>query len=129
MTISQANKKKWNDTLKKLKQQLNLSDEEITTIKEWGVASLVTGISFWILFRIVQKLFGSSKKKVEINVEQPKDSSPKNTPPPAKKSPPKNPLYTSSPWFPFIKKYTGPLLVLIAKQMVNRYLRSNKIIR
>ena len=137
MTIDQANKQKWSDTVEKLRKQLNLSHEEATTIKEWGVALLVTGVSAWILYRIVRKLFGPSKKTVKIKVEQPTtkaayeadDSSPKANPTKRSKSPRKNPLYTSSPWFPLIKRYVGPLMVLLVKRQINRYLRVNKIIR
>ena len=137
MAINQANKKKWNDTVAKLGKQLNLSEEEITTIKEWGVALLVTGVSAWILYRIVRKIFGPSKKTVKIKVEQPSakqkhdtsDSSDQPKPAKKNKSPQRNPLYTSSPWFSLIKKYGGPLLVLLAKRQINSYLRSNKIIR
>ena len=137
MAINRANKKKWNDTVEKLRKQLNLSDEEVITIKEWGVALLVTGVSAWILYRIVRKIFGPSKKTVKIKVEQPKTppgsdaSAPrrKETSNKKEKSSSRNPLYTSSPWFPLIRKYAGPLLVALARRQINRYLRANNIIR
>ena len=132
MAINQANKQKWSDTVEKLRKQLNLSEEEVITIKEWGVALLVTGVSGWILYRIVRKIFGSSKKTVKINVEQPKTAPAAPKVKPAKrenKSSRKSPLYTSSPWFPLIRKYAGPLLVVLAKRQINRYLRANSIIR
>ena len=72
MAINQANKEKWNDTVEKLREQLNLSDEELTTLKEWGVALLVTGVSVWILYRIVRNIFGPSKKTVKIKLSNPR---------------------------------------------------------
>ena len=137
MAIDQANKQKWNDTVEKLRQQLNLSDEEVITIKEWGVAVLVTGVSVWILYRIVKKIFGPSKKTVEINVEAPpsdRQYKPKKTKKVKTKEQDKQPArsissYTSSPWFPLIRKYAGPLLIALAKRQVDRYLRANHIIR
>ena len=132
MAITQANKQKWNDTVEKIRRQLNLSDEEVITIKEWGVALLVTGVSVWILYRIVRKIFGSSKKTVKIEVEAP-SSSEKHKPRKAKskeEEPRKSrPSYSSSPWFPLIKKYAGPLLIALAKRQVDRYLRANHLIR
>lgn len=136
MAINQANKKKWNDTVEKLRKQLNLSDEEIVTIKEWGVALLVTGVSGWMLYRLVRKILGLNQKKVEIKVEQPQEvrnqypkGQPKKNQPAERSSSRRNPLSSSSPWFPFVKQYTGPLMVLLAKQILTRYLKANKIIR
>ena len=137
MAINQANKQKWNDTVDKISKQLNLSPEEVITIKEWGVALLVTGVSAWILYRIVRKIFGPSKKTVKIKVEQPKTQSDYNATPPSPKkksdrkdsSSRRKTSYSSSPWFPLIRKYAGPLLVVLAKRQINRYLRANSIIR
>lgn len=135
MAITQANKQKWNDTVEKLRRQLNLSDEEVVTIKEWGVALLVTGVSVWILYRIVKKLFGSSKKTMKIEVapstknHPPKDSTSKGSKSKDKAPTRSRSSYSSSPWFPLIRKYVGPLLIALAKRQVDRYLRANHIIR
>ena len=133
MAISKANKQKWNDIVEKLRQRLNLSDEEVVTIKEWGIALLVTGVSVWILYRIVRKLFSSSKKTVEIKIERPeKDEAPnnnKNYKPKDDNSPYTDSSYSLPPWFPLIRKYAGPLLIALAKRQVTRYLRANHIIR
>lgn len=134
MAIDQANKQKWNDTVEKLRQQLNLSDEEVITIKEWGVALLVTGVSVWILYRLVRRIFGLNKKAVEIKVETAPaiaKQQPKRTKTKAKnrKSASRRPSLTSSPWFPLIRKYAGPLLIALAKRQVDRYLRANHIIQ
>ena len=134
MAINQANKQKWNDTVEKISQQLNLSEEEVITIKEWGVALLVTGVSAWLLYRLVRKIFGPSKKTVKIKVEQPKAPSDYRTDPPPKATDKRRPSRkksssTSSPWFPLIRKYAGPLLLALARRQINRYLRTNSIIR
>ena len=136
MAISAANKKKWHQLVERLQQQTNLTDQEVITIKEWGVALLVTGVSVWILYRIVRKIFGPSKKVIVEKVVRKED-------PPAhdraaddnsnrqsnKKRKSGKPSSYGSPWFPLIRRYSGPLLLALLQRQVNSYLRANSIIR
>ncbi len=136
MAISAANKKKWQQLVERLQQQTNLTDEEVITIKEWGVALLVTGVSVWILYRIVRKIFVSPKKVIVEKVVQ-KENPPANdraaNDHPNKQSNKKRKSGKSSsygsPWFPLIRRYAGPLLLALAQRQVNSYLRANSIIR
>ncbi|MGB3851546.1 MAG: hypothetical protein WA958_16380 [Tunicatimonas sp.] len=137
MAVSAANKKKWNQLVDRLQQQADLTDEEVITLKEWGVALLVTGVSVWILYRIVRRIFGSSKKVVVKKVVVRKDKSPEgpqtNDREADKQSDRKRKSTGrssyGSPWFPLIRRYAGPLLIALAQRQVNSYLRANKIVR
>lgn len=137
MAISAANKQKWHQLVERLQQQTNLTDEEVVTIKEWGVALLVTGVSVWILYRIIHKIFSSPKKVVVEKEVVQKDDPAKND-----RSANTNPNEQSnnkrksakrssygSPWFPLIRRYAGPLLLALAQRQVNSYLRAKSIIR
>ncbi len=136
MAISAANKKKWHQLVERLQQQTNLTDEEVITIKEWGVALLVTGVSVWILYRIVRKIFGPSKKIVVEKEVVRKDNPPANDRAAGHNSNEQNNKKRKSgkkssygsPWFPLIRRYAGPLLLALAQRQVNSYLRSKKII-
>ena len=136
MAISAANKKKWHQLVERLQQQTNLTDEEVITIKEWGVALLVTGVSVWILYRIVRKIFGSPKKVIVEKVVRKEDSSDRHQasndsaskPGDKKRRSGKRSSY-GSPWFPLIRRYAGPLLLALAQRQVNSYLRSKNIVR
>ena len=73
MTRNEVTQQRWNDTVEKLRLRFNLSDQEVVTIKEWGIALLITGVSVWVLYRIVRTILGfSSKKTVKVKVEAPK---------------------------------------------------------
>jgi hypothetical protein len=136
MAISAANKKKWHQLVERLQQQINLTDEEVITIKEWGVALLVTGVSVWILYRIVRKIFGPSKKVIVEKVVR-KDDQPAHdraahgnpNKQPNKKRKSGKPSSYGSPWFPLVRRYAGPLLLALVQRQVNSYLRANNIIR
>ena len=160
MTQSAAKQQRWNDTVEKLRQQLNLSEEEVITIKEWGIALLVTGVSVWILYRIVRTILGFGRKKVvKVKVKPAKQkrksrrASPRRASSHQEPSPEPNAAasstsestdtksrrskrssrpfapYASSPWFPLIKRYAGPLLLALARRQIAAYLRANQIIR
>lgn len=142
-----AKQQRWNDTVEKLRQQLNLSEEEVITIKEWGVALLITGVSVWVLYRIVRTILGIGRKKVvKVKVKPPKEKrKPRRKqatePEPAAAEPTtakgrrsdstsrRFAPYASSPWFPLIKRYAGPLLLALARRQIASYLRANQIIR
>jgi hypothetical protein len=136
MAVSAANKKKWNQLVKRIQQQTDLTDEEVITLKEWGVALLVTGVSVWILYRIVRKIFIPSKKVViKKEVVRKDDSSERRTndrdadkQSDKKRRSARRSSY-GSPWFPLIRRYAGPLLIALAQRQVNNYLRANKIVR
>ena len=137
MAINAANKQKWHQLVERLQERTNLTDEEVVTIKEWGVALLVTGVSVWILYRIVRRIFVPSKKVVVEKEVVRKDDEPsnqrvtRNTPPRKDPKERKSARRSSqgSPWFPLIRRYAGPLLLALAQRQVNRYLRANKIVR
>ncbi len=137
MAISAANKKKWHQLVARLQQQTNLTDEEVITVKEWGVALLVTGVSVWILYRIVRKIFGPSKKIVVEKEVVRKDDPPANDRAASHNSNEQNNKKRKSgkkssygsPWFPLIRRYAGPLLLALAQRQVNSYLRAKSIIR
>ncbi len=139
MAVSAANKQKWHQLVERLQERANLTDEEVVTIKEWGVALLVTGVSVWILYRIVRKIFGSSEKVIiEKEVARKTNSSEKDRstndetnpdrPSSKKRKSGKSSSY-GSPWFPLIRRYAGPLLLALAQRQVNSYLRAKSIIR
>ena len=158
MTQSEVKQQRWNDTVEKLRQQLNLSEEEVITIKEWGIALLITGVSAWVLYRIVRTILGFGRKKVvKVKVKpakekskrksrqaSPRRASPRQDPSPEanavasdtpesahKNSRSQRPFapFASSPWFPLIKRYAGPLLLALARRQIAAYLRANQIIR
>lgn len=54
-------KEKLFDALEELQESLNLSDEEVQTVKEWGVTLLVAGVSVFVIYQVIKKLFGNKK--------------------------------------------------------------------
>ena len=158
----QVNQQRWNDTVEKLRLRFNLSDREVVTIKEWGIALLITGVSVWILYRIMRTILGFSSKKTVVKVpprekrrsrrarraeraeaqaeeeaakakqeeakQTARDAS-RDRSTSARSSRRFTNAYSSSPWFPLIKRYAGPLLIALAKRQIARYLRANHIIR
>lgn len=141
MTRNEVTQQRWNDTVEKLRLRFNLSEQEVVTIKEWGVALLITGVSVWVLYRIVRTILGfNSKKTVKVKVAAPKkkrraekerERQPEERvpPPPRSRAARTSSPYSSSPWFPLIRRYAGPLLIALAKRQISRYLRANHIIR
>ncbi len=129
MTTNEAQQQRWSDTVEQLRQRFNLTDQEVITIKEWGVALLLTGVSAWVLYRIVRTILGfNSKKVVKVKVKAAEQKVTEQRAPKAKRRRAKVP-YASSPWFPLIKRYAGPLVVALMRKQVVRYLRANHIIR
>lgn len=54
-------KEKLFEAIDQLKESLNLSDEDMEVVKEWGVTLLVTGVSVFVVYRIIRSLFGYKK--------------------------------------------------------------------
>ena len=51
-------KEKLQEIIEKLADQYDISDEDLNKIKEWGIALLITGVSAYIIYRILQGIFG-----------------------------------------------------------------------
>ncbi|MEO0333490.1 MAG: hypothetical protein AAF223_17700 [Bacteroidota bacterium] len=62
-----AQKEKIQEIIEKLAVQFDLDEEDLTTIKEWGVALLVTGVSIYIIYQLVQRLVGSKEEYEDDN--------------------------------------------------------------
>ncbi len=60
-----AQKEKIQEIIEKLATQFDLDEEDLGTIKEWGVALLVTGVSIYIIYQLVQRLLGSDDEYEE----------------------------------------------------------------
>lgn len=54
-------KEKLFDALEELQESLNLSDEEVRIVKDWGVTLLIAGVSVFVIYRVIKKLFGNKK--------------------------------------------------------------------
>ena len=109
-----------------LQQRFNLTDQEVITIKEWGLALLVTGVSAWVLYRIVRTVLGfNSKKVVKVKVKAAQEQ---YKPEPTEERR-RHRRRSSSPWFPLIRRYAGPLVIALMQKQITRYLRANNIIR
>ncbi len=44
-----------------LRETLNLDEEDMETIKDWGIAILVTGVSALVIYQLIKKLSGNKK--------------------------------------------------------------------
>ena len=62
-----AQKEKIQEIIEKLAVQFDLDEEDLSTIKEWGVALLVTGEAIYILYQLIQRLVGSKEEDEEEN--------------------------------------------------------------
>ncbi|MEM9671893.1 MAG: hypothetical protein ACFB15_19700 [Cyclobacteriaceae bacterium] len=54
-----AQREKIEEIIQKLAAQFDLDEDDLTTIKEWGIALLVTGVSVYIIYQLFQRMFGS----------------------------------------------------------------------
>ncbi|WKN40922.1 hypothetical protein [Tunicatimonas pelagia] len=61
----EAQKEKIQEIVEKLAAQFDLDEEDLTTVKEWGVALLVTGVSIYIIYQLIQRLLGSDEEYEE----------------------------------------------------------------
>ncbi|MEM6844833.1 MAG: hypothetical protein AAF944_16555 [Bacteroidota bacterium] len=60
-----AQKEKIQEIIEKLAVQFDLDEDDLTTIKEWGVALLVTVVSVYIIYQLVRRLIGSKEEDEE----------------------------------------------------------------
>ncbi|MGB3588621.1 MAG: hypothetical protein WBA23_18885 [Tunicatimonas sp.] len=61
----EAQKEKIQEIIEKLAVQFDLDEEDLGTIKEWGTALLVTGVSVYIVYQLIQRLLGSDQEEEE----------------------------------------------------------------
>ena len=69
----EAQKEKLQEIIDKLADQFDLSEEDLATAKEWGIALLVTGVSAYLVFRLLRRVFGSSEEEVVLEEEPDSD--------------------------------------------------------
>lgn len=48
-----------------LRETLNLDEEDMETIKDWGVAILVAGVSAFVIYQLIKKVFGKKEEEEE----------------------------------------------------------------
>jgi adenylate kinase family enzyme len=58
-----AQREKIEEIIQKLAAQFDLDEDDLETIKEWGIALLVTGVSVYIVYQLFQRMFGSRDEK------------------------------------------------------------------
>lgn len=53
------------NAIDELRENLNLDEEDMETIKDWGIAILVTGASALVIYQLIRKLFGKKEDEEE----------------------------------------------------------------
>ncbi len=106
-------KEKLLEALEHLKESLNLGDDEIRVIKEWGVALLVTGVSVFVVYQLIKKVFGY-KKDVPVIEAEPSSS--------------RTRIKESSPVSRMIKEQLALFLIAFVKQRLMKFLESKHIL-
>lgn len=106
-------KEKLFDALEELQESLNLSDEEVQTVKDWGVTLLVTGVSVFVVYRAIKKLFGHKKN---VPVMEAKSSSNGTH------------IEESSPVARMIKEQLALFLIAFIKQRLSQFLESKGLL-
>ena len=96
-----AQKEKIQEIIEKLAAQFDLDEEDLGTIKEWGVALLVTGVSVYIVYQMIQRLLGSD----EVHEEE-EDLSDR-----------------TSAFAEMLKKQAGLILLAVARSQIKRLFR------
>ena len=109
----EAQKEKLQEIVHKLAEQFNLSEEDITTAKEWGIALLVTGVSVFIVYRLFQRIFGVDKEVPVMEAEP--ESDPEH-------------IERSSAMARMLKEQAALFLVAVARRQIMRFLQKNNII-
>jgi len=66
----EAQKEKIEEIIQKLAAQFDLDEEDLATIKEWGIALLVTGVSVYIVYQLFQRMFGSDDNDYREEIEE-----------------------------------------------------------
>lgn len=105
-------KEKLFEALEDLKESLNLDDEEIRLVKEWGVALLVTGVSVFIVYQMIRKLMGYEKDVPVMEADPSSD---------------RDHIKESSPVSRMIKEQLALFLIAFIKQRLVKYLESKKL--
>ena len=114
----EAQKEKLQEIINKLADQYDLSDEDLNTIKEWGIALLITGASAYIIYRILQGVFGFGDDEEEIEeepeMEEDEDEDDYD-----------DPLGAITG---LLKGQVGVFLVSLARRQITRFLRENNLL-
>lgn len=105
-------KEKLFEAFEDLKESLNLDDEEVRLVKEWGVALLVTGVSVFIVYQLIRKLLGY-KKDVPVMEADPSSD--------------RYHIKESSPVSRMIKEQLALFLIAFIKQRLVRFLESKHL--
>lgn len=58
-------KEKLFEAIADLQESLDLGDEDVQKIKEWGVGLLVAGVSFYVIYKLLKSVFKGSSLEVE----------------------------------------------------------------
>ncbi|MEQ9437927.1 MAG: hypothetical protein RIG62_02725 [Cyclobacteriaceae bacterium] len=109
----EAQKEKVQEIVNKLADQLNLDEEEIGKAKEWGIALLVTGVSVFIVYRLLQRLFGVDKDVPVMEAEP--ESDPDH-------------IERSTALFRTLKEQAALFLVTVAQRQIMQFLQKNNIV-
>lgn len=54
--------------INELKETLNLDDEDMETIKDWGIAILVTGVSAFVIYQLIKRIFGQKEEEAQEDI-------------------------------------------------------------
>ncbi len=105
-------KEKLFQAVDQLKESLNLNDEEMQKIKDWGIALLLTGVSVFVVYRLIGTVLGYKKDVPVMSAEPSSD---------------KKHLRKSSPVSSILKEQLALILVAFAKQRLVRFLESKNL--
>lgn len=108
-------KEKLQEIINKLAAQFDLDEDDVTTAKEWGIALLVAGVSIYIVYQLLQRLFGSDD---EVVVEEEYDDDDDDDSDLGDRF---------SAIADLLKGQLGVFLVAIARQQIMSFLRKNNL--
>ncbi|WPP49430.1 hypothetical protein [Catalinimonas niigatensis] len=105
-------KEKLFEVISDLQESLDLDEEDVQKIKEWGAGLLIAGVSAYVLF----KLFKSMSKGTSIEVENRRHRSPKVK------------MKRESSVSRLLKEQIVVILIAVFRKRIMRFLRENDII-
>lgn len=106
-------KEKLFEAIDQLRESLNLNDEEMRLVKDWGVALLVTGVSVFVAYRIIRSLFGYKKDVPVIG---------------AKRSSSKHHIKEAAPISIMIKEQLALFLIAFIKERLIKFLEEKGLL-
>lgn len=106
-------KEKLFEAIDELRESLNLSDEDMEVVKEWGIKLLVTGVSVYIAYRLIRTLLGYKKGVPVLE---------------AKRSSSKRHIREASPISRMIKEQIALFLVAFIRQRIVAFLEEKGLL-